>query len=136
MGEAASSYPATAPQTNFAAHVREHIMCDSASGKLLTFPTRALPADSVEHWIDQILQTKDHLVEALEFLCNVYNEMLAGMPVRPIDEILAQIETILASDGARGPYTVVATIRTRRPRPAKQPQGALLVFPGSSKRLF
>ena len=110
-------------------------MRNSASGKLLTFPARPLPPDSMEHWIDQILQTKDHLVDALEFLCTAYNEMLAGMPVRAIDEILAQIEAILESDATLGKYTVVATVRTRRSRPAKQTQRTLLLFPGHGKRL-
>jgi hypothetical protein len=116
-------------------------MCDSVSGKLLAFPAStlppdSLPPDSLEHWIDQILETRDRLVEALEFLCNVYNEMLAGMPVRAVDEIQAQIESILQSGEDGGPYTVVATIRTRHSMPAKQPQSALLVFPGNGKRLF
>jgi hypothetical protein len=111
-------------------------MRDSASGKLLTFPARTLPPDSMEHWIDQILHTKDHLVDALEFLCTAYNEMLAGMPVRAIDEILAQIEAILKSDAALGKYTVVATVRTRRSRPAKPTQRTLLPFPSHGKRLI
>jgi hypothetical protein len=110
-------------------------MPNSASGKLLTFPAPAIPPDSMERWIDQILHTKDHLVDALEFLCTAYNEMLAGMPVRPIDEILAQIEAILESNAIPGKFTVVARIRTRRPRPAKQTQRTLLLFPGHDKRL-
>jgi hypothetical protein len=111
-------------------------MRNSASGKLLTFPARTLPPDSMERWIDQILHTKDHLMDALEFLCTAYNEMLAGMPVRTIDEILAQIEAILESDATLGKYTVVATVRTRRSRPAKQTQRTLLLFPGHGKRLI
>ena len=116
-------------------------MRNSASGKLLTFPARTLPPDSMEHWIDQILHTKDHLVDALEFLRTAYNEMLAGMPVRTIDEILTQIEAILESDAFLRKYTVLATVSTRRSkpanqRPAKQTQRTLLLFPGYGKRLL
>ena len=35
-----------------------------APGKLLTFPASTLSPESAEHWIDQVLHTKDHLVDA------------------------------------------------------------------------
>jgi hypothetical protein len=105
-----------------------------APGKLLTFPARTLALDSVEHWIDQILHTKDHLVDALEFLRTAYNEMMAGAPVRQVDEIMAQVEAILRSDETMERYTVGGVIKTRSSRPPKVTQSSLLVFPDGRKR--
>jgi len=104
------------------------------SDKLLTFPAPTLAPESIEHWIDQILHTKDHLVDALEFLRTAYNEMLAGMPVRDVDEVLAQVEAILKSNKTMERYTVVAAIRTRASRPAKATQSSLLLVPSRRKR--
>jgi hypothetical protein len=110
-------------------------MCDPrAPGKLLTFPARTLAPESVEHWIDQILYTKDHLVDALEFLRIAYNEMLAGVPVRQVDEIMAQVEAILKSDNRMEKYTVVGVISTRGSKPTKAAQRSLLLFPSHPRR--
>ena len=65
-GEAVWSCFRLAPQNGLRCSCQGMHMRNSASGKLLTFPARTLPPDSMEHWIDQILQTKDHLVDALE----------------------------------------------------------------------
>ena len=86
-------------------------------GKLLTFPSRSLAPESIEHWIDQVLHTKDHLVDALEFLRTAYNEMLAGTPVRDVDDIMAQVEAILKSNETMEKYTVVGVVRTRGAKP-------------------
>ena len=104
-----------------------------AGGKLLAFPARTLPPESIEQWIDQILDTKDHLVSALEFLRSAYNEMLAGTPVREVDDILAQVEAILKSNEKVKAYTVVGVIKTRGARTPKAKR-SLLPFPHRSKR--
>jgi hypothetical protein len=105
-----------------------------AKGKLLTFPAPALAPESLEHWIDQILNTKDHLVDALEFLRTAYNEMLAGSPVRDVDEVLAQVEAILKSDETMEKYTIVGAIRTRGCKPPKVGKSPLLLFPNRRRR--
>jgi hypothetical protein len=105
-----------------------------APEKLLTFPARTLAPDSIEYWIDQILHTKDHLVDALEFLRTAYNEMLAGMPVRKVDDVLAQVEAILKSKESTEKYTVVAALRTRAPRPPKAVPSSVLPFPGRRRQ--
>ena len=105
-----------------------------APGKLLIFPESALAPKSLEHWIGEILKTKDHLVDALEFLRTAYNEMLAGSPVRDLDEVLAQVDAILKSDETMEKYTVVGAIRTRGAKPAKAAQGSLMLFPAHRKR--
>jgi hypothetical protein len=103
-----------------------------APDKILAFPARTLAPASIEHWIDQILHTRDHLVGALEFLRNAYNEMLAGMPVRELDEVLAQVEAILKSNEEMERYTIVAAIRTRGSR--KETRSSLILFPRRRKR--
>jgi hypothetical protein len=103
-------------------------------GKLLTFPSRGLAPESIEHWIDQVLHTKDHLVDALEFLRTAYNEMLAGTPVRDVDEIMAQVEAILKSNETMERYTVVGVLRTRGAKPPKTARNSLLPFPNRPKR--
>jgi hypothetical protein len=105
-----------------------------APGKLLTFPASTLSPESAEHWIDQVLHTKDHLVDALEFLRVAYNEMLAGVPVREVDEIMAQVDAILKSDKTMEKYTVVGVVRTRGSRPQNATRSSLLLFPASGKR--
>ena len=62
-------------------------------GKPLSFPApMAMSASPAENWSAQIFETRDNLVSALEFLRIVYNEMLAGMPVKASDEILAKLK--------------------------------------------
>jgi hypothetical protein len=57
---------------------------------------------------------QDNLTSALEFLQIEYNEMLAGRPVKSVDEVLARVETILRNDAKVPAYTVVAAIRIHR----------------------
>jgi hypothetical protein len=48
-------------------------------GKLLLFPAPTpVPRSSAEDWDRRILETRDNLVSALEFLRSAYNEILAG----------------------------------------------------------
>jgi hypothetical protein len=103
-------------------------------GKLLTFPPHTLSTESVEQWIDQVLRTKDQLVDALEFLRTAYNEMLAGVPVREVDEVMAQVDAILKSDKTMKKYTVVGVVRTRGSRPQNAARSSLLRFPGGGQR--
>ena len=105
-----------------------------ATGKLLNFPARTFTPESVEQWIDQVLHTKDHLMDALEFLRIAYNEMLAGVPVREVDEIMAQVDAIVKSDKTMERYTVVGVIRTSGSRSPKATRSPLLLFPGSGER--
>jgi hypothetical protein len=85
------------------------------AGKLLLFPSpdpiTGIPA---ENWSRRILEIKDNLVSAIEVLRTAYNEMLAGKPVKPADEILAQVEAIVRNDAKIPAYTVVAAIRIHR----------------------
>jgi hypothetical protein len=82
------------------------------AGKLLSFPApRPVPGSPAENWSLRILEIKDNLVSALEFLQIAYNEMLAGKRVKAADEILAQVEAILRRDEKIPPYTVVEAIR-------------------------
>jgi hypothetical protein len=62
------------------------------AGKLLLFPApRPVAGPSAENWNLRILETKDNLTSALEFLRIAYNEMLAGRPVKSVDEVLARV---------------------------------------------
>jgi hypothetical protein len=82
------------------------------AGKLLSFSVpRLVPGSSVETWSLRVLETKDNLTSALEFLRIAYNEMLAGRPVKSVDEILARVEAILRSDAKVPAYTLLAAIR-------------------------
>jgi hypothetical protein len=100
------------------------------SGKLLLFPSpnpiTGLPA---ENWRRRILETKDNLVSAIEFLRIAYIEMLAGKPVKAADEILAQVEAILRTDEKIPAYTVVAAIRIHGSISPEPRRKVLLLFP-------
>jgi hypothetical protein len=66
------------------------------AGKLLSFPAPApVPGSSAEDWSRRILEIKDNLLSALEFVRFTYDERLAGKPVRAADEILAQVVTMM-----------------------------------------
>jgi hypothetical protein len=81
-------------------------------GKLLSFPAPTpVPESPAQNWSVRILETKDNLVSALDYLRVAYNEMLAGRAVKAADEILAQVEAILRSDKKLAPFTVVSAIR-------------------------
>ena len=100
------------------------------AGKLLSFPAPApVPGSPAQNWSVRILETKDKLVSALDYLRIAYNEMLAGRAVKAADEILAQVEAILRSDKKSAPFTVVSAIRIHGPtRPLAKRKG-LLPFP-------
>jgi hypothetical protein len=104
------------------------------TGKLISFPAPALVhGSSVEDWDRRILETRDNLVSALEFLRIVYNERLAGRPTKAVDQIMAQIESILRYDEKIPPYTVVGAIRVHGSTSPATKRKALLVFPASCK---
>jgi hypothetical protein len=64
-------------------------------GKLLSFPAPTpVPGSSAEDWNRRIIEIRDNLVSTLEFFRTTYNERLVGKPVKPADEILAQVVTI------------------------------------------
>jgi hypothetical protein len=100
------------------------------AGKLLLFPApKPVPGSPGENWSRQILETKDNLISALEFLRIAYNEMLAGKPVKAADEILAQLEAILRNDAKVPAYTVVAAIRIHGSITPEPKRKVLLLFP-------
>jgi hypothetical protein len=77
------------------------------AGKLLSFPAPAPASGSLaQNWNVRILETKDNLVSALDYLRIAYNEMLAGRPVKAVDEIVAHVEEILKNHEKPGPFTV------------------------------
>jgi hypothetical protein len=100
------------------------------AGKLLSFPAPApVPGSPAQNWSVRILETKDKLVSALDYLRIAYNEMLAGRAVKAADEILAQVEAILRSDKKLAPFTVVSAIRIHEPIPPLAKRKVLLLFP-------
>jgi hypothetical protein len=100
------------------------------AGNLLLFPApTAVPGSPAENWSLRILETKDDLISALEFLRIVYNEMLDGKPVKTADEILAQVEAILRNDAKVPAYTVVAAIRIHGSISPEAKPKVLLLFP-------
>ena len=100
------------------------------AGKLLSFPVPGpVPGPPAENWGLRILETKDNLVSALEFLRTAYNEMLAGKPVKTADEIQAQVEAILRKDEKIKAYMVVAAIRIRGSVSPEPKRKVLLLFP-------
>jgi hypothetical protein len=100
------------------------------AGKLLTFPAPTpVPGSSAEDWSRRILEIKDNLVSALEFVRITYNERLAGKPVKAADEILAQVVTILRHDEKIPSYTVVGAIRIHGSTSPEAKRNVLLLFP-------
>jgi hypothetical protein len=100
------------------------------AGKLLLFPAPTpVPGSPAENWSLRILQTKDNLLSAVEFLRIAYNEMLAGRPVKAVDEILTQVEAILRNDARIPTYTVVAAIRIHGSISPEPKRKILLLFP-------
>ena len=99
------------------------------AGRLLSFPaSTAAPGSPAGDWSLRILETKDKLLGALEFLRVAYNEMLAGKAVKAADEILANVEAILR-DEKIPEYTVVAAIRIHRSLSPDAKRKVLLLFP-------
>lgn len=100
------------------------------AGRLLSFPAPTAVAGSpAEDWSLRILETKDKLMGALEFLRAAYNEMLAGREVKAADEILANVEAILSNDQKIPEYIVVAALKIHRPRSPHTKRKVLLLFP-------
>jgi hypothetical protein len=77
------------------------------AGKLLLFPAPVPASGSLaQNWNVRILETKDNLVSALDYLRIAYNEMLAGRPVKAADEIVAHVEAIMKRHEKPTPFTV------------------------------
>ncbi len=77
------------------------------AAKLLSFPAPTPASGSAaQNWTVRILETKDNLVSALDYLRIAYNEMFAGRPVKAADEIVAHVEAILRSSEKPAPFTV------------------------------
>jgi hypothetical protein len=88
------------------------------AGRLLSFPaSTAKPGSPAEDWSFRILETKDKLLDALDYLRVAYNEMLAN------------VEAILRNDEEIPDYTVVAAIRIHRPLSPDAKRKVLLLFP-------
>jgi hypothetical protein len=82
------------------------------AGKLLLFPAPTrVPGLPAGNWSLRILETKDNLISALEFLRIAYNEMLAGRPARSVGEVLARVEANVRNDAKVAAYIVVPAIR-------------------------
>jgi len=100
------------------------------AGKLLSFPAPIpVPGSSAEDWSRRILDIRDNLVSALEFVRITYNESLSGKPVKAADEILAQVVTILRHDEKIPSYTVVGAIRIHGSTSPEAKRKVLLLFP-------
>jgi hypothetical protein len=100
------------------------------AGKLLSFPAPIpVPGSLAEDWNRRIIEIRDNLVSALEFVRITYNETLAGKPVKPANEILAQVVTILRYDEKIPSPTVVGAIRIHGSTSPEAKQKVLLLFP-------
>src|ERR1700692_2020559 len=92
------------------------------AGKLLSFPlSTTVPEAAAQNWDLRILETRDNLVNALDYLRDEYNAMLAGKATTAADEILARVETILRNEKVSW-YKFVAKIKVHgtTARDAKQ----------------
>ena len=76
----------------------------------------------------RILETKDNLVSALDYLRIAYNEMLAGRPVKAADEILAHVEAILRINEKPAAFTIVSAINIRGPIPRLAKRKSPILF--------
>jgi hypothetical protein len=98
-------------------------------GKLLSFPlSTPVPEAAAQNWDPRILETRDNLVNALDYLRDEYNAMLAGKATIAADEVLVRVETILRNEKVSW-YTVVAKIRVHEPTPRDAKRKVLLLFP-------
>jgi hypothetical protein len=103
-----------------------------STGKLLWFPlSTPVPEAAAQNWNLRILETRDNLENALDYLRDEYNAMLAGEPITAADEILARVETILRNGREVSRCTVVAKIRIHEPTSRDVKQKVLLLFPHS-----
>jgi hypothetical protein len=99
------------------------------AGKFLSFPicTR-VPEAAAQNWDLRILETRDNLVNALDYLREEYNAILAGKATTAADEVLARVETILRNEKV-SLSKVVTKIRVRLPTPGDAKRNVLLFFP-------
>jgi hypothetical protein len=101
----------------------------TSPGKILPFPSSTpVPKAAAQDWSLRILETRDNLVNALEYIRDEYNAMLAGKPITAAEEVLARVETILRNEKV-SLYTVVAKIRVHGPTPRDTKRKVLLLFP-------
>jgi hypothetical protein len=101
------------------------MMRSISTGRLLWFPwSTPVPEAAAQNWNLRILETKDNLENALNYLRDEYNAMLAGEPVTAADEILARVETILRNSRQVSGWTIVPKIRVHDAK-----QKVLLLFP-------
>jgi hypothetical protein len=99
------------------------------AGKLLSFPlSTPVPEAAAQNWDLRILETRDNLVNALDYLRDESNAMLAGKATTAADEILARVETILRNEKVSW-CTVIAKIRVHGPTPRDAKRKVLLLFP-------
>jgi hypothetical protein len=106
------------------------------ASKLLWFPAPTPVAYPLpQNWEFQILEIKDNLMSALDFLRSVYNDKLAGKPVRAAGEIFVQIETILKVQAELPSDTVIAAIKIHAPISRAARQKVLLFFPAAKAPL-
>jgi hypothetical protein len=105
------------------------MMRSTSTGKLLSFPfSTPVPKTTAQKWDLRILETRDNLVNALDYLRDEYNAMLAGKATTAADEVLARVETILRNEKVSW-YTVVAKISVHGPTPRDAKRKVLLLFP-------
>jgi hypothetical protein len=101
-----------------------------STGKLLSFPlSTPMPEAAAQNWNLRILETRDNLVDALSYLQDEHNAMLAGEAITPADEILARVDTILRNCREMSWYTVVAKIRVYGPSSRDAKRKVPLLFP-------
>jgi hypothetical protein len=102
----------------------------TSKGKLLSFPSSApVPEAAAPNWNLRILETRENLVNALGYLRDEYNAMLAGKPTTAADEVLARVEAILKNDEKISSCTVAAKIGIHGPLSRDLKRKALLLFP-------
>jgi hypothetical protein len=101
----------------------------TSTGKLISFPlSTPVPEAAAQNWDLRILETRDNLVNALDYLRDEYNAMLAGKATTAADEVLARVATILRNEKVSC-YTVVAKIRIHGPTPRDAKRKVLLLLP-------
>ena len=99
------------------------------AGKLLSFPaTKHVSEVAAQNWSPRILETRDNLVNALEYIRDEYNAMLAGKPITAADEVLARVETILRNEKVSW-YKVVGKMKVHGPIPRDAKRTVLLLLP-------
>jgi hypothetical protein len=101
----------------------------TSPGKILSFPSSTpASAATTQDWSPRILETRDNLVKALDYLRDEYNAMLAGEPITAADEVLARVETILSNEKVSW-CTVVAKSRIHGQTSRGAKRNVLLLFP-------